>query len=82
MRFTYDPLADAINIIFIKGKVIETQEISKGVFLDLGVGGKPLYLEILDASRRFNKSKRAFGRISLEPFKYSKKDIRELVAIK
>jgi len=82
MKFTYDPMADAINITFKKGKVAKTQEITKEVFLDLDVSGKPLYLEILDASRRFKKSKREFGRISLEPFKYSKKDIRELVAIK
>ena len=82
MRYTYDPMADAVNIIFKEGKANNSQEITNGVILDLDAGGNPLYLEILDASKRLKKTKRSLNNISLKHFKYSKKDISDLVATK
>lgn len=80
MKSTYDPLADAVSVTFKKGKVVETKEVSPGVLLDLDKSGTPLYLEILDASKRFKKTKHEFKDIILTPFKYSKSEIVKLHA--
>ena len=53
MNIFYDPKADAIDIIFRKGKVHETREIGREMYMDIDKGGEPLSLEILDASERF-----------------------------
>ena len=58
MKATYDPLADAVSIIFKRGKVARTKEVSRGVLLDVDKNDTPLYLEILDASKRFKRSKK------------------------
>lgn len=58
MDITYDQDADALNIIFQKGKVAKTKEVSKGVLLDIDRKNIPLYLEILQASKRFKKSQK------------------------
>lgn len=79
MKSTYDPLADAVSVTFKKGKVSETKEVSSGVLLDLDKNGTPLYLEILDASKRFKKPK-GFNYFSLLPFKYSKLELSKLHA--
>lgn len=54
MNIYYDPKADAVDIILKKGKVAETREIGRGMFLDVDTSGEPLTLEILDASERFS----------------------------
>lgn len=82
MKYTYDPMADAINIVFKKGEVKKSQELSNGVILDLDKKGIPLYLEILDASKQFKQKTDYFKKMDLKSFKYSKKDIRKLVAVK
>lgn len=69
MRYTYDPMADAINIIFKKGKVAETKEVAEGVLLDVDRHDTPLYLEILNVRKRFGKEK--VGNLSLRPFLYA-----------
>ena len=79
MKSTYDPLADAVSVTFKKGKVAETKEVSPGVFLDLDKSGTPLYLEVLDASKRFKKPKE-FRYFSLSPLKYSKLELSKLHA--
>lgn len=71
MKYTYDPMADAINITFQKGKVAETMEIADGVLLDVDKRGKPLYLEMLDVRKRFGREQ--VGNLSLKPFIYSSK---------
>lgn len=62
MDITYDQDADALNIIFQKGKVAKTKEVSKGVLLDIDRKNTPLYLEILQASKRFKKSQEILKR--------------------
>lgn len=52
MKIFYDPKADAIDIIFKEGKVYETREIGRELYLDIDKKGEPLSLEILDASSR------------------------------
>lgn len=78
MRITYDPLADAVSITFKKGRVAKTKEVSRDVLLDVDKNDTPLYLEILDASKRLKKNGKEIGNFEFVPFKYSK---RELVAL-
>lgn len=53
MNIFYDPRADAIDIVFKKGKVVETRKIGREMYLDVDKNGEPLSLEILDARSRF-----------------------------
>ncbi|HBT81179.1 hypothetical protein A2757_02210 [Candidatus Giovannonibacteria bacterium RIFCSPHIGHO2_01_FULL_48_47] len=78
MKATYDPLADAVSIIFKRGKVARTKEVSRGVLLDVDKNDTPLYLEILDASKRFKRSKKDLGSFSLVPFTYSRSELASL----
>lgn len=80
MKYTYDPMADAINITFKKGRVAKTKEVSRGVVLDLDTKGTPLYLEILDVSKRFSKD--SLREEKFFPFSYSKRDLREFALAK
>lgn len=82
MKYTYDPVADAVNIVFKEGEVKKSQELSNGIVLDLDKKGVPLYLEILDASRHFKQKTNYFKKMNLKSFKYSKRDIRKLIAVK
>ena len=52
MNIYYDPKADTVDIIFKKGKVYETREIGREMYLDVDKKGEPLSLEILGASER------------------------------
>lgn len=79
MSATYDPIADAVSITFKKGKVFRTKRLVRGCFLDTDNKNTPLYLEIIDASKRFKKSKSDLKSFSLKPFSYSKREIRALV---
>lgn len=62
MNISYDPKVDALDIVFKKGDVAESREISAGVFLDVDKKGDPLSLEILDARRRLPAD--SFGQFS------------------
>lgn len=62
MNITYDPVADALNIVFRKGRVAETKEVSEGILLDVDKKENPLYLEVLDASKRFKQPKQQIKR--------------------
>ena len=55
MKIYYDKEVDALDIIFRKGRVTKTKEISPGLLLDVDEKGTPLSLEILDAGRRYRK---------------------------
>lgn len=73
MKYTYDPMADAISIIFRKGRVAETREVADGVLLDVDSKEKPLYLEILDVRKRFGRER--IGNLSLRSFLHSRKKV-------
>ena len=55
MKITYDPKADAVNIVFRKGRVNKTVELAPEVLLDFDNKGNPLYLEIIGASEKLGK---------------------------
>ncbi|MBI4120597.1 MAG: DUF2283 domain-containing protein [Parcubacteria group bacterium] len=80
MKYTYDPIADAINITFKKSRVDKSEEVAPGVILDFDKKGRLLYLEILDVSKRF-KTKNLSGH-SFIPLRYPAKRVRELVSSK
>lgn len=80
MKYTYDPMADAISITLKKGKVAETKEIADGVLLDVDSRGKPLYLEILFVRKRFGKER--VGNLSLKPFLYAKSNHSNRVLVR
>ena len=54
MKIFYDPKADAVDIVFKKGKVFKTREIGREMYLDLDKKGEPLSLEIIGVSERFS----------------------------
>lgn len=54
MNIVFDPKADAVNIVFNKGKVAETREVGREMYLDVDKNGDPLSLEILGVSERFD----------------------------
>lgn len=75
MRVTYDPLADAVSITFKRGRVARTKEVGRDVLLDVDKNGTPLYLEILDASKRLKKTGKELGNFEFVPFKYSRREL-------
>lgn len=80
MKYTYDPVADAVSITLKRGKVVETREVAPGVMIDLDKKGDVLYIELLDASKKFAASslKKAF----FAPTRYSKRDMRDFMLAK
>ena len=53
MKIHYYAKIDALDIVFKKGKVAETREISPEVLLDVDKKGDPVSLEILGAKERY-----------------------------
>jgi uncharacterized protein YuzE len=53
MRLEYDPSVDAAYVRFRAAAVMSTEEVAPGVMLDLGDDGRPVGLELLDASAVF-----------------------------
>ncbi len=51
IQLTYDPQADALYIRLRHAKVDESDEVSAGVIVDYDRKGKPVGIEVLDASR-------------------------------
>ncbi|OQY82147.1 MAG: hypothetical protein B6D41_18575 [Chloroflexi bacterium UTCFX4] len=51
MRITYDESVDIIYIRFREGDYEESDEVSEGVIVDFDKEGKPMAIEILDASK-------------------------------
>jgi uncharacterized protein YuzE len=53
MKIDYNPQADAMYIQFKEGKVDNTLEVGRNIFVDLDKDGTYLGIEILFTSRRF-----------------------------
>ena len=51
MKVTYNPEVDALYVRFADTPVIESEEVSKGVVLDLDTEGRIVAIEVLNASR-------------------------------
>lgn len=73
MKINYDPKADALDIIFKKGKVFETREVGREMYMDVDRKGEPLSLEILGASERIPMDE--FNNLSLNISHYSQNQI-------
>ena len=52
MKISYDPAADAMNIVFQEGKYDISKEIAEGIIIDYTEDGKVMSIEILDAKKR------------------------------
>jgi uncharacterized protein YuzE len=53
MRMTVDQEADALYIRFGEAKIVESEEVSDGIILDLDASGRVVGFEMLDVRRRF-----------------------------
>lgn len=51
MKTTYDPDADALYVRFADAAIVESEEVSEGVVLDLDADGRIVAIEVLDARR-------------------------------
>jgi uncharacterized protein YuzE len=56
MKINYDPAVDALSVTLRKGVVARTVEIAPEIMIDFDKEGRPLYLEILDASVKIGKT--------------------------
>lgn len=61
MKITYDKIADALGVTLREGTVARTLEVAPEILVDLDKNDRPLFLEILDASRKVGKKN--FGKI-------------------
>ena len=52
MQFSYDKVANAMNIRFSNEKVRVTEEISEGIIVDYGLEDEIIGIEILNYSKR------------------------------
>ena len=52
MKISYDPDADAMSIVFQKGKYEISKEIAEGIIIDYTEDGKVISIEILDMKKR------------------------------
>ncbi len=50
MKIHYDPQADALYIELRDAKIKESDEVAEGFIVDYDSAGKPVAIEILDAS--------------------------------
>ena len=78
MKIYYDPKADALDIIFKEGKVSETREVGREIYLDVDKKGEPLSLEILVASERLPVEE--FNQLSISFTNYPKNLRKPVVA--
>lgn len=51
MRITYDESVDILYIRLCEGDYEESDELTEGVIVDFDKDGKPMAIEILDASK-------------------------------
>ena len=65
IRTSYDPEADAMFVWFgPEGvKSVETQEVARGIMLDLDSEGRVIGIEVLDLSERMIRGKAAARRL-------------------
>jgi uncharacterized protein YuzE len=66
MKINYDPQVDALSVTLRKGVVDRTVEIAPEIMIDFDKEGRPLYLEILDATTKIGKSNMTSVRIGKE----------------
>jgi uncharacterized protein YuzE len=55
VRITYDESVDIVYIRLREGDYEESDEVSEGVIVDYDKDGKPMAIEILDASRMMSQ---------------------------
>lgn len=77
MKYTYDPLVDAMSIRLRNGRIAETKEITPSVMVDVDKSGHLLAIEILGVKKQIKRGMLFSPQFSVIP--YSKKKIRELV---
>jgi uncharacterized protein YuzE len=51
VKIRYDPEADALYIRLREGNIEETDQVAQGLIIDYDADGKPLAIELLDASQ-------------------------------
>lgn len=54
MRIEFDQVADAVYIQLKDAEVVDTKDVSTGVFIDVDEDDEPVGIEILHASKRFS----------------------------
>jgi len=80
MKYTYDPLVDALLITFKKGKYKETKEVTSYMNVDIDAKGDVLSVEVLDAKKHVGAISRGNDTAKFELAPYSKRKVLELVA--
>jgi uncharacterized protein YuzE len=55
MKIEYSPDADVLTIRLREGKPADSRDIAEGVIVHLAANGRPLEIEILDASKVVQK---------------------------
>jgi uncharacterized protein YuzE len=55
MRIRYSPDADVMTIQLREGKPADSRDIAEGIIVHLSASGRPLEIEILDASKVVQK---------------------------
>ena len=65
MKIAYSPAADVMIIQFRKGIPADSKDVGEGIILHLSAKGRPLEIEILDASKVVQKKD---VEVSMEPF--------------
>ena len=64
MRIKYSPDADVLTIQLREGKLWDSRDLAEGVIVHLSRTGRPLQIEILDASTTVEKKE---VEVSMEP---------------
>ena len=64
MKIAYSPDADVMIIQFRKGTPTDSKDVGEGIILHLSAKGRPLEIEILDASKVVQKKD---VEVSMEP---------------
>jgi len=57
MKISYSPDADVLMIRLREGKPSDSKDIAEGIIVHLSARGRPLEIEILDASKVVQKKK-------------------------
>ena len=71
MKINYDSQVDALSVTLRKGVVDRTVEIAPEIMIDFDKEGRPLYLEILDASIKVGKKNMNSIRIGKETIPFA-----------
>jgi uncharacterized protein YuzE len=55
MKIAYSPDADVLTIQLREGKPVDSLDVAEGIIVHLSAKGRPLEIEILDASKTVQK---------------------------